>query len=303
MATLMKIFETNRHVTACQFRKCGAKKITMQSLSISLSAGMSSLCELSIVDVHCSRSMLKELGPGLDHVRLTTLELPQCTLSEKSTVYLFGVLLASGQHHSIRRLNLAANHCGEDGTKEIARYVARSTALQTLILCDAKIVGNVLLRALCTPRSVVANGSRDVLQRGGRSLVERLKYFDFSGNVIGDEGAESLAHFVRFAKSLQCLKLARCGMTGPQLEAIFGAALANRSGLEAVRGINANEDAVISVQSINPGGASIVALDGDVHCKSRLFEQRASCSELMILSDCTSFCFSNFRTSFCFQHL
>ena len=176
--------------------------------------------------------MLKELGPGLEHCKLTTLELPQCTISEKSTVYRIFVLIASGQHRLIRHLNLAANHCGDDGTKQCALYLQRSTALETLIICDSKMDGNVLFGALWQQQQTqsVANGSRDVLSRshrGYQSLVERLKYLDFSGNVIGDQGAEGLAHFVRFAKSLQCLKLARCSMTGAQLYSIFGAALAN----------------------------------------------------------------------------
>ena len=65
IATSMKIYETNAYILACEFNKCAIKKITMQSLSISLLSGIANLKQLSIIDININVSVLKDLTPGL----------------------------------------------------------------------------------------------------------------------------------------------------------------------------------------------------------------------------------------------
>ena len=79
----MKIYETNPYIQACEFKKCGIKKITMQSSSLSLSAGVANLKELSIIDINLNRSVLTHLSPGLENCSLNKLVMSKCNMSEK----------------------------------------------------------------------------------------------------------------------------------------------------------------------------------------------------------------------------
>ena len=115
IATLMKIYETNPYIHACEFNKCAIKKITMQSLSISLSSGIANLKELAIIDINLNRGTLKELYPGFENCNLNRLVMSKCNLSEKSCIYLFTSLINTSQYKSIQHLNVSHNTFGTEG--------------------------------------------------------------------------------------------------------------------------------------------------------------------------------------------
>ena len=184
IATLMKIYETNPYFYAVEFNKSAIKKITMQSLSISLSSGVANLRDLAIVDINLNRGTLKELYPGLENCNLSRLVMSKCNLSEKSCVYLFTSLISTHQYKTIQHLNISHNTFGTEGTKQLSNFIYKSLNLHTLVCNDSKIDGNTFFNGLHIQFYNPATS-------GIKSHLEQLHYLDFSGNQIGEKGALS----------------------------------------------------------------------------------------------------------------
>eukprot|EP01083_Nonionella_stella_P260272 887654_1 len=64
------------------------------------------------------------------------------------------------------------------------------------------------------------------------SHLDTLTLLDFSGNNIGDKGAQYLAKFIELSRCLNYLKLSRCNINIQQLQRIFAAGLKNMQGFE-----------------------------------------------------------------------
>eukprot|EP01084_Bolivina_argentea_P135201 238295_1 len=265
IATLMKIFETNPYICACEFRKCAIKKITMQSLSWSLRTGVSNLKELCIYDINISKSTLKDLD--LDPCNLNKLVMSKCNMSEKTCVYLFNQLIKTQQYKSMLYLNISYNHCDKEGTKILSSFIYQTLNIQTLIVNDTHIDGNIFFNSFYINNynnistncysSIIYYWLRicninikridvyviQMIREYGTDFYAKIKhihhaqnllYLDFSGNCLGDNGARILCNFIQCAQSLQCIKLSRCKMSTAQLHKIFQGALANNSGLQHI---------------------------------------------------------------------
>ncbi len=221
MAILMTLFETNYDIKILEFRRVDLQSKTMRSLSSSLSCtnGLSKLQEINIIDININKNIVLSLSTGLSYVKLKILRLTNCYLSKTTTIQLFNILQKTEQYKHITHLNLSKNQCGKQGTKAIAAFLNKTTALQVLVVADAQLDGNEFFNALTLENNK------------GLCHLDTLTLLDFSGNNIGDKGSQYLSKFIELSR-LNYLKLSRCNINLVQLKRIFGAGIKNMQGFD-----------------------------------------------------------------------
>ncbi|XP_029977737.1 NACHT, LRR and PYD domains-containing protein 3-like isoform X5 [Sphaeramia orbicularis] len=203
----------NCHLEILGLSGCQITEEGCSSLVSALRSNPSHLRELDLSHNYPGDSAVKLLEDPC--LKLDTLRLVRCGLSERSCEPLFSVL--SSQSSSLRHLDLSHNDLGDSGEKVLsAGLESPNCHLETLRLTDCG-----LSQRSCEPLSSVLS-----------SQSSSLRHLDMSHNNLGDSGVKVLSAGLESPNChLETLRLSGCQITEEGCSSLVSALRSNPSHL------------------------------------------------------------------------